>query len=78
MTRAEELGRVPVLGTLFRSKDSKNDRTELLIMIRPRVIHNAAQAGDVTQYWRNKLNGSNSILSTGLGTARHRVSDVVR
>ncbi|WP_168797892.1 type II and III secretion system protein [Pacificoceanicola onchidii] len=79
-TRAEVpgLGRVPVVGGLFRTKDSSKDRTELIIMIRPRVIHNAAQAGDVTAYWRNKLNGANSILSTGLGAPRHTVSDVVR
>lgn len=79
LTRAEVpgLGRVPVLGNLFRTKDSKKDRTELLIMIRPRVVHNAAQAGDVTRYWRNKLSGSNSILNTGLGAPRHRVQDVV-
>ncbi|EEX13522.1 general secretion pathway protein D [Citreicella sp. SE45] len=49
-TRAEVpgLGRVPVVGTLFRAKDNAKDRTELIIMIRPRVVHNAAHAGDVT------------------------------
>jgi general secretion pathway protein D len=79
-TRAEVpgLGRVPVLGGLFRTKDSSKDRTELLIMIRPRVIHNAAQASDVTAYWRSKLNGADTILSTGLGAPRHAVISIVR
>lgn len=71
------LGRVPVVGNLFRSKDSRRGRTELLILIRPRVILNEGDANSATAYWRTKLSGANSTLGTGLGQPRHTISDVV-
>jgi general secretion pathway protein D len=79
MTRSEVpgLGRVPVVGNLFRSKDSRRGRTELLILIRPRVILNDHDANSATAYWRTKLSGANSTLESGLGRPRHSVSDVI-
>lgn len=71
------LGRVPVVGNLFRSKDSRRGRTELLILIRPRVILNEGDANSATAYWRTKLSGANSTLGSGLGQPRHTISDVV-
>jgi general secretion pathway protein D len=71
------LGKIPVLGNLFKAKDSRRDRTELLILIRPRVILNDEDAGAATSYWRTKLTGAGSMLQTGLGQPRHRVSDLV-
>lgn len=78
-TRSEVpgLGRVPVVGNLFRNKDSRRGRTELLILIRPRVILNEGDANSATAYWRTKLSGANSTLESGLGTPRHTISDVV-
>lgn len=79
MTRSEVpgLGRVPVVGNLFRSKDSRRGRTELLILIRPRVILSEGDANSATAYWRTKLSGANSTLESGLGRPRHSVSDVI-
>lgn len=79
MTRSEVpgLGRVPVVGNLFRNKDSRRGRTELLILIRPRVILNENDANSATAYWRTKLSGANATLGTGLGQPRHTISDVV-
>lgn len=79
MTRSEVpgLGRVPVVGNLFRNKDSRRGRTELLILIRPRVILSEGDANSATAYWRTKLSGANSTLETGLGRPRHSVSDVI-
>lgn len=71
------LGRVPVVGNLFRSKDSRRARTELLILIRPRVILNEGDANSATAYWRTKLSGANSTLESGLGQPRHTISDVI-
>lgn len=71
------LGRVPVVGNLFRNKDSRRGRTELLILIRPRVILNDGDANSATAYWRTKLSGANSSLETGLGRPRHTISDVI-
>lgn len=79
MTRSEVpgLGKVPVVGNLFRSKDSRRGRTELLILIRPRVILSEGDANSATAYWRTKLSGANSTLESGLGRPRHSVSDVI-
>ncbi|MGJ8628526.1 MAG: type II secretion system secretin GspD [Sulfitobacter sp.] len=79
-TRAQVpgLGNVPVVGNLFRTRDSKKKRTELLILIRPRVVYDDQQAAAVTRNWRNKLAGADSILQSGLGSPRHSVQDIVR
>lgn len=69
------LGKVPVVGHLFRSKSSRKGRTELLILIRPRVVLNEHEAADATAFWRGKVSGSNSILNSGLGSARHTIRD---
>jgi general secretion pathway protein D len=74
-TEVPGLGRVPVLGNLFRSKNSKKGRTELLILIRPRVVQNDTQAVAATNYWRTKLSSADSVLQTGLGSAGHTVYD---
>lgn len=65
------LGDVPILGNLFKNKSKRRIRTELLILIRPRVIHDAAEADAATEYWRKKLSGPNKILKTGLGKTTH-------
>lgn len=71
------LGKVPILGNLFRSKDNRRGRTELLILIRPRVILSDNDANSATAYWRTKLSGANALLESGLGSPRHTVSDIV-
>lgn len=77
-TEVPGLGQVPVVGNLFRSKNSKKGRTELLILIRPRVVANDAEAVAATSYWRTKMSESNSILQTGLGNGNHTVSDFMQ
>lgn len=69
------LSKVPVLGNLFGNKNSKKGRTELLILIRPRVILNDHDAVAATSYWRSKASGADSILATGLGSGNHSVID---
>ena len=71
------LGKVPIVGNLFRNKDSRRGRTELLILIRPRVILSDQDANSATAYWRTKLSGANATLESGLGRPRHTVSDIV-
>ena len=75
-TKVPGLGDVPVVGTLFRSKDSRRDRTELLILIRPRVVLSEGDANSATAYWRTKISGANSTLESGLGEPRHSVLDI--
>jgi general secretion pathway protein D len=75
-TKVPGLGDVPVVGTLFRNKDSRRDRTELLILIRPRVVLSEGDANSATAYWRTKISGANSTLESGLGEPRHSVMDI--
>ncbi len=70
------LGRVPVVGNLFRNKDSRRARTELLILIRPRVILTEQDANSATAHWRTKLSGADVMLENGLGSPRHTISDI--
>lgn len=70
------LGKVPVVGNLFRSKGSLKARTELLILIRPRVVEDQQDAAQITAQWRSKLSQSNSILENGLGAPRHSITDI--
>lgn len=43
------IGRVPVLGNLFRSDGRKREKTELVLLITPKVIENAEQSEGVLQ-----------------------------
>jgi general secretion pathway protein D len=49
------LGSIPLLGTLFSSTDRQKDRTELLILLSPRVVHDAAEARTLTEELRGRL-----------------------
>jgi general secretion pathway protein D len=49
------ISHVPVLGALFGSKDNTTEKTELLVLITPRVIHNTEQAREMTNELRNRI-----------------------
>ena len=49
------LGKIPVMGKLFRTNTVKNDSTELLILIVPYVIKTNSQALELTEAFRRKL-----------------------
>ena len=51
------LHRIPVIGKLFGQTRDEARRTELLIMITPRVIRNRNEAKDVTEEFKRKLRG---------------------
>lgn len=78
VTKVPGLGDTPVVGGLFRRTSSGKRRSELLILIRPSVVYTQDDAQSITERWRAKLSGANSILDTGLGTARHTVGDVLK
>lgn len=46
---------IPVLGNLFGSTSDEMRRTELLVLIKPRVISNRSDARIVTEYLRGRL-----------------------
>lgn len=49
------LSDVPVLGALFRSTDRSVGRTELLVLLSPRVLHNASDARAATDELQSRL-----------------------
>ena len=49
------LGRVPGLGWLFSNRSKSKDRTELLVLITPRVINSSSQARQVTDDYRQQM-----------------------
>jgi len=55
------LARIPVLGALFGSTDDNHDRTELLILLSPRVVHDAAEARTLTEELRGRLHALDPI-----------------
>jgi general secretion pathway protein D len=50
------LGRLPVVGNLFKDKDDRIRRTELLVVITPRVMRDANHVRAVTEEFRDKIN----------------------
>lgn len=49
------LGRIPGLKWLFGTRSRSKDRTELLVLITPRVINNSSQARQVTDDYRQQM-----------------------
>ena len=58
------LSDIPLLGALFRSDDDTSTRTELLILLSPKVVRNAAEARAVTDELRNRLQGLQRAVET--------------
>lgn len=49
------LGRIPLLGRLFRSNLYQEDRTELVVMVIPYVVASHEQIVDITERFRQRL-----------------------
>ncbi|HET6914222.1 MAG TPA: type II secretion system secretin GspD [Rhodanobacteraceae bacterium] len=56
------LNRIPVLGRLFGTTSRNHDRTELIVLITPRVIGNAEQAREITDEYQTKFESLKPIL----------------
>ena len=46
---------IPILGNLFRTTTRKNARTELLVLLSPKIIRNAKEAHDMTDELRERM-----------------------
>jgi general secretion pathway protein D len=49
------LSDIPVVGALFRSTTNSTARTELLVLLSPRIIRDQRQARDMTEELRNRM-----------------------
>jgi len=66
------LGDIPVLGALFRDVSDKDGRTELLVIITPRVISNTTEARRITDDYRSQLSRPSHLLNQGQPETKHR------
>jgi general secretion pathway protein D len=51
------LGDIPGIGNLFANKDNSIQKTELIILITPRVVRDGAESREVTEEYRRKISG---------------------
>jgi general secretion pathway protein D len=57
---------IPLLGTLFRSKNTMRTRTELAIFVTPRVVFNDEQADSLLERERRQLPASRQSIDSAL------------
>jgi general secretion pathway protein D len=56
------LSRIPLLGGLFGTESWSDNRTELIILITPHVLHTTRQASEVTEEFRKRLTGLEELI----------------
>lgn len=56
------LYKVPVLGALFGQTTQEESRTELIVLITPRVVQDSLEAGQVTEEIKRKMQALESVL----------------
>jgi general secretion pathway protein D len=54
-TQVPVLGDIPIIGKAFKHKDNIVEKTELIIMITPRVVRDLNEARAVTDEYRRKV-----------------------
>ena len=59
------LADIPILGNLFKTTSDRIDRTELLVLLTPRVVRDLQDARDVTQELRERLTGLEGLIDPG-------------
>ncbi|MGH8184852.1 MAG: type II secretion system secretin GspD [Rhodanobacteraceae bacterium] len=70
------LNRIPVLGRLFGTTDRNRDRTELIVLITPRIIRNPEEARQNTDEYENQFESLKPILpASGSSSAPAAGSD---
>jgi general secretion pathway protein D len=49
------LSNLPLIGDIFSTKSNTRNRTELLVLLSPHVVHNASEAREVTDELRQRM-----------------------
>jgi len=62
------LSRIPVFGRLFGTTDRNRSRTELIVLITPRIIRNPEDARRVTDEYQTQFESLKPILPSGGAT----------
>lgn len=55
ITAVPWLHRIPLFGWLFKDKNYDQDRTELVLMMTPRIVDDGAALNENEQYWYDKI-----------------------
>jgi general secretion pathway protein D len=63
------LSSIPILGGLFGTQTIENTRTELVVLITPRVANNVVQSKMVSDEFRKKLKEAENLLDCGTSNA---------
>ena len=58
------LSKIPFVGGLFGAQTFANNRTELVLLITPRLVANNQQARDVSEEFRKRLSGLGDLLES--------------
>lgn len=66
------LGDIPYLGNLFSTTSQADDRTELLVMITPRILRNQQDLGDITREMKDRMSSLESLVDQANYTGRTR------
>jgi len=62
--------RIPVLGALFGNQDLKNDRTELVLFVTPRVVDNTSDINTVINDLRRRMDNIDDLFPGGKNAGR--------
>ena len=68
------LSSIPILGGLFGTQSTNNVKTELVVLITPRVAQNVGQAKMVSDEFRKKLKEAEKLLDCGTSDALGRTT----
>lgn len=76
-TKVPIAGDIPIVGNLFKRKKDTQRKTELLILITPRVVRSGSEARQITDELRRRIPGANRNIQNGTGqsSTRHRLLD---
>jgi general secretion pathway protein D len=72
------VGDIPILGNLFKNKDDRIERTELLIAITPKIVKDAGQIRAIAAEFRDKINMSTRPQRQAPPDRREQVDRVLR
>lgn len=64
------VNRIPVLGALFGSQDLKNNRTELVLFVTPRVVENMSDINTVINDLRRRMDSIDELFPGGKDAGR--------
>ncbi len=77
-TQVPFLGNIPVVGSAFRNKSDKKERTELVIFIRPQVVRDRVEAKFVTDEFKQRLKENPIAKTPGKNVYEKTFNRVIR